>query len=290
MDNLEVIKHSDEFGDCEIIKSSQHDTQAKYSFIIAVKNGLSLLKRSLESIQNQEYKNFEVLICNDGSEEEGFDEYLANLVKEDSRFVIVRQENIGLTKSLIRISKIANGEYLLRQDADDVSTRNRLKVINSYVDQGYDLLFSRSTQVFDHGERIVPRNSIIQNISYEILKFGNVFIHGTFCCRREVLLNCNYDSDIYYAQDYDVFIRLLGNRKYKAGIISEPLYKLYMHSDQISTKNNFKQTEFARTSCVKHFGTDKYFIPGKHKFLSTILKIYREVVKYFYKEKLVVLK
>jgi hypothetical protein len=91
---------------------------------IPVYNAMPYLRESVESILNQTYENFELLIINDGSTDDSL-EYLRSI--HDRRLRLIHQENRGLTATLNRMLAEANSPWLVRQDADDVSFPRRLE-------------------------------------------------------------------------------------------------------------------------------------------------------------------
>ena len=98
----------------------------KISIIMSVFNNSKTLKRSIESILNQDYENFEFLIMNDCSNDSS-KEILKNFENKDSRIKIFHnKKNIGLTKSLNILIDNATGKLIARQDADDYSSKDRL--------------------------------------------------------------------------------------------------------------------------------------------------------------------
>ena len=97
----------------------------KVAVLMSVYNGEKYLREAINSILSQTFNDFEFLIINDGSTDG-----TADILKSytDSRIKIINNEkNIGLTKSLNKGLKIAKGEYIARQDADDISMPERLK-------------------------------------------------------------------------------------------------------------------------------------------------------------------
>ena len=97
-----------------------NSTNVKVSFLICVFNGERYLDKTLLSIKNQTYKNYEIIIVNDAST----DNSLSIIRKYNKIFhnykVINNNKNLGLTKSLNIGAKVAKGEWLARLDADDV--------------------------------------------------------------------------------------------------------------------------------------------------------------------------
>src|SRR5207248_4935406 len=90
------------------------------SVLLAVYNGDRHLEESLRSVLNQSFADLELIVVDDGSTDRTA-EILAAVQRVDPRVVVVRQENRGLTASLVRAVSVARGEYLARQDADDIS-------------------------------------------------------------------------------------------------------------------------------------------------------------------------
>ena len=98
----------------------------KVSVIMSVFNGENTLEESIESILNQTYSNLEFLIVDDQSDDKTY-QILENYKNKDSRIKVFKNnENIGLTKSLNILLKQSKGFYIARQDADDISTVDRL--------------------------------------------------------------------------------------------------------------------------------------------------------------------
>ena len=94
----------------------------RVSVLMSVWNGERYLRQAIESILNQTFRDFEFLIVNDGSTDGSRDIILSN----DNRIRLLDNEaNLGLTTSLNRGLELATGEYIARQDADDISLPER---------------------------------------------------------------------------------------------------------------------------------------------------------------------
>ena len=106
----------------------------KVTVLMSVYNGERYLHESIESILNQTFKDFGFLIINDGSTDNT--PKILKSYKDQRIKIISNKNNLGLTKSLNKGIKLAKGEYIARQDVDDVSLSERLekqvKFLNSY--------------------------------------------------------------------------------------------------------------------------------------------------------------
>src|ERR1700760_4658051 len=97
---------------------------------INVFNGMPWLSETLASILGQTYKDFRVLIMDDGSTD-GTSEYLDQI--HDERIEIIRQENQGMTTALNNTLDRIETPWLVRSDADDISFPDRLATIVEYI-------------------------------------------------------------------------------------------------------------------------------------------------------------
>ena len=96
------------------------------SVLLSVYNDEENIKKSIDSILTQSYKNIELLVIDDGSTDKTY-EIISNI--NDSRLKIFRnEENLGLTKCLNILIKKSQGQILARQDSDDISLQSRLQV------------------------------------------------------------------------------------------------------------------------------------------------------------------
>jgi glycosyltransferase involved in cell wall biosynthesis len=103
--------------------------KVKLSVIMSVHNGDTILKESIKSILKQSFKDLEFIIINDGSTsftDRVIKKFLK--VKKNNILYIRSRKNLGLPKMLNTGIEYSNGTYIARQDADDISFRNRMFV------------------------------------------------------------------------------------------------------------------------------------------------------------------
>ena len=97
----------------------------KISVLMAAHNQEQFIKKSIKSILNQSFKDFEFLILDDASKDKTLN-IIKKFQKEDKRIRLFRNEkNLGLTKSLIKLTRLARGEFIARMDSDDISLKSR---------------------------------------------------------------------------------------------------------------------------------------------------------------------
>jgi hypothetical protein len=223
----------------------------KTSIIMPVYNGGKYLAQAVESILNQTFKEFEFLIINDGSTD-GTATILGNY--PDPRIkVIDNGKNIGLTKSLNKGLEVSRGEYIARQDADDISDPYRIeKQVHLFEeDRSLGLVGSFFKIMDEHGRtlRTVTVPTEEEAIRQSILN-SNPFCHGAAVFRREAIERLGgYREFFKYAQDYDLWLRI--SEKYRVRNMGEVLYGWRKSEDSISDKKRVEQSQYAMVAITQ---------------------------------------
>jgi len=212
------------------------------SVIMSVYNGEGYLSESIESILNQSYSDFEFIIINDGSTDGSY-ELIKNFAKRDKRINIFNQNNIGLTKSLNKGLRLAEGTYIARQDVGDISLPDRLEAQKGYLDNNPNvILVGTSTDLIDENNQLIhtihqPTN--IRTIKKNLIKY-NCFSHGSMMFRKEEILELGgYREEIKYAQDYDLVLRI--SERYDLCNIDDVLYRYRMDRKAICVEKTVTQ-------------------------------------------------
>lgn len=186
----------------------------KITVLMAVLNGEKVLRRTIESVLNQTFQDFEFLIINDCSTDRTVD--VISSYKDGRIINHTNKENIGQINSLNKGLLRARGEYIARLDADDISFPDRLEKQYNFLKRHprYALVGSAGVMVDTNYKRI---GLVMRPTSYEgVLKrmfFGSPLIHVSILVNRKVLLSCNgYDSGFPLCADYDLWLRMISKR------------------------------------------------------------------------------
>ncbi len=97
------------------------------SILLSVYNSEKTIEESLNSLLNQTYKNIEILVIDDGSKDSSLEICKSYENKNKQIEVYENKNNIGLTKSLNKLLIRSRGELIARQDADDISSPERIE-------------------------------------------------------------------------------------------------------------------------------------------------------------------
>ena len=184
----------------------------KISVIMGVYNqwNVTALKNAVRSILDQTWEDFEFIIFDDGSHPDAA-KYIKGLADLDSRIRIIGgTENRGLAHSLNECIRYANGIYIARMDADDISLPMRLEKQYHFLEEHPSYAWCGcNTKLFDShgiwGMRIMPE--MPQREDY--LKYSP-YVHPSVMYRREI-----FDKESGYleseetlrCEDYEIFMR-----------------------------------------------------------------------------------
>jgi glycosyltransferase involved in cell wall biosynthesis len=195
------------------------------SVVMSVYNGEKHLTAAIESILNQGFKDFEFIIIDDGSTDRSA-AIIDNYAKNDGRIQLFHNEsNVGLTASLNKGIKMAQGEYIARQDADDISATDRLLKLVTYLEHHKDCVLVASNVIAINDEEEFERRYqySVKNLRQKLLR-GNHFTHGSVCFVKKMFLAVGgYREAFRYAQDYDLFARLA--ERHEIAYLPEYLYR-----------------------------------------------------------------
>ena len=198
------------------------------SILMGIYNCESTLIESIESIVNQTYKSWELIICDDGSIDNSLD--IARTYEDrykDKIRVISNQMNIGLAATLNNCLVYATGKYIARQDGDDISISDRLeKQVKFLESEDYYSILSSSMILFDENGEWGFLKVIEEPSKFDFIK-GSPFAHAPSMIRKDALLSIGgYDNKRYKlrVEDYDLWFRMY-EKGYLGYNIKEPLYK-----------------------------------------------------------------
>ena len=220
------------------------------SVVMSVYNGARHLRETIDSILAQADVSLEFIIVDDGSTDES-PQILAEYVGRDPRIKIIRQENQGLTRALIKGCAAAKGKYIARQDAGDVSLPGRLHRQLTFIGQHPDAaLVSCGTRfVGPNGEHLYDVVSEPEQAQARLLTLRLDTIHGpshhgsTLFPRSLYERVGGYRSSFYFAQDLDLWIRLAEQGTHY--VLPEMLYQAAVTVASISGLYRKEQVETA---------------------------------------------
>ncbi len=208
----------------------------KFSIVVPIYNVEKYLPQCIESVLAQTYKNFELILVNDGSTDTS-KEICENYQRKDSRIKLINKFNEGLPAARNTGINTAKGDYLMHLDGDDFWHRETLKNIYELIGKSkVDICFGNSRNDFYSENKVVEKifflTKEIENYSSEeLIRFfmnanHDIPIAAWHNAYRLDFLNENkirYDGTLTWGEDTDVFYNILD--KFKTySVIDFPFY------------------------------------------------------------------
>lgn len=198
-------------------------TDVKVSVLIPVYNGASFLKDTINSILNQSFTDFELILLNDASPDNS-EEIIKTFT--DSRIKYFHNEqNMGISASRNKLMDLAQGEYMVVMDDDDISLPHRLAEQVEFMDTHLEITMAGAwCELFS----TTPTKGIINKLKHRFYNLGwvwtqkndpewqdmfrcNPIMHTTSILRRHDIQkhHIRYNPDYSPAEDYDLCRQIL---------------------------------------------------------------------------------
>lgn len=213
------------------------------SVILPVYNSEKFLREAIESILNQSFRNFELIIINDGSSDNS--EAIIQSFS-DERIVYVRNEkNLGLIATLNRGIKMARASFIARMDNDDIALQNRLKKQFEYLVAHPEVavVATRLIIIDENGKESGYWNDDFETRTREEIATRmpklNCIGHPTVMMRKDIITRFGYDRRFRDSEDWGLWLTLLSNG-YHIDKIDETLLKYRVHEKGTTVLTNQK--------------------------------------------------
>ena len=183
------------------------------SVIMSVKNGADCLDKSIQSILNQSFADFEFIICDDGSTDSTKD-VLTKYMERDKRIKVLRnKQSQGLAYSLNRCIGASKSNILARQDADDWSDEKRLEIQYKFVMEHPEYAIVGTQWYNVSGDGHLKQSNVKALPSAKDQIKGGLFLHPTWMMRKDQIAKVGYYTANKYtkrSQDYHLSMKVLG--------------------------------------------------------------------------------
>ena len=186
------------------------------------------VKSSIESLLSQTYQNIEIIVFDDNSTDNTYEEILKI---QDKRLTVIRhQMNVGFVTGLINAIEKSSGEYIAIHGSGDISYPERLEKQYEVLASNDELgVVGCNVLNFDRN----PRGKIVKSVKRckadkvskkDLINGGNCFTHGEVMMKKKYYdLVGGYRKAFYYSQDRDLWLRLLDVCKF--GVVDQTLYE-----------------------------------------------------------------
>ncbi|MBM9538196.1 glycosyltransferase family 2 protein [Desulfobulbus alkaliphilus] len=201
--------------------------------IMPVHNGAQYLEEAIDSVLAQSFTDFELLIINDHSTDEsvdiisGYKDHRIRLINAPERLKLAGALNLGMRE--------AQGEFLARMDADDISLPKRLQTQLQFLQNHAELgLCGTWISYFPEKYKKIEQYPLSREEVYAFSLFHSPFAHPTVMMRRSWFTRYNlwYDVTYYPTEDFDLWSRAL--QHFPGANIPEVLLQYRIHPSSLT--------------------------------------------------------
>ena len=257
-----------------MLANNQLKNKPLVSVVMPAYNVEQYVESAVESILNQTFQDFELIIIDDGSIDATFS-ILQSFKKIDKRISLVRNKNnIGVSKSLNKGLKLAKGKYIIRMDADDWSYPERFELQIKLMQDNPSVVVSGSyIEVCDSNLRtkyVRKYNIDDYSIRKHLFRYSP-FAHPATIWQAKVIKEEEYNEAISVSQDYELYFRVGKIGKFLN--LAKSLLKLRMHEGSVSTNMSdlqSKNTILIRLNAVLMLGYNMSELDKLYNFLQEV--------------------
>ena len=236
----------------------------KISILMPAYNSENFISKSIASINNQSFSNYEMIIVDDGSND-STKEIIKMFCKKNSKIRLLSKSNSGITESLNYGLKFCVGKWIARLDADDLCQFDRLKKQFLLAESSNKLGLIGSDAIFinkydkDLFNYSYPSNH--EELKNNLLGGKNFFPHSSAFYSSELVSALGgYRCRAGMSEDWDLWLRIASKKEIIN--INEPLVKIRIHNDQVTQKNALNNAYDTRTIIIANFlNTKKKYDP-----------------------------
>jgi glycosyltransferase involved in cell wall biosynthesis len=194
--------------------------------------------KAIECALNQNYKNIEIVIGDDGSTD-GSDEIILQYANKFPKTIIpiISSKNLGINNNFNNILKQCKGKYIVFTSADDLLFENKIDVQVEYMEGNTDIaLCGHDVDWIDENGRHIFHEKYVSHFGSgpsEFIKLGPLFAFTSLMARLDSLPISGFDTNIKIVSDWKFQVDILWNEK-KYGYIDKKLASYRRHDGNLS--------------------------------------------------------
>ncbi len=237
----------------------------KISIIMGIYNCADTLSAAIDSILNQTYQNWELILCDDCSQDSTYSLAKQYLEKYPEKIKLLKNDvNKGLNHTLNRCLAVASGEYIARMDGDDISYPDRLEKEAAVLENNPDIAIVSTDMEFFDENGVWGRTHVNPVPTKRLFIKGTPFCHAACLVRKEAYMAVEGYSEekrLLRVEDYHLWVKMYA-KGYKGVNIKEILYQ--MRDDRSAQKRKkliyrFNEAYVMRYA-IKHLKLPFYWI------------------------------
>ncbi|WP_139827968.1 glycosyltransferase family 2 protein [Marivirga sericea] len=207
------------------------------SIVMPAYNAGAYIKDAIDSVLNQSFRHFELIIINDGSTDETHKIIMS--INDERIKYYKNKKNEGLFFTRNRGLSLSEGKYIAMLDSDDIAIQGKFQYQIDFLEKNPDIALLGSSAIiidengFETGEVYIQK---APSAAYpSIMLFNNYIIQSSIICKRKIIQKFGYRPEFPPAEDYDLWVRIA--KEYSIYSLQKPLIKYRVHSSSISHTN-----------------------------------------------------
>lgn len=232
----------------------------RITVIMGIYNCASTLVEALESLEAQTYKDFKVILCNDGSKDNTLEVAKGWASSHPNYIVIDNPHNLGLNATLNHCLEYADTEFVARMDGDDRSLPHRFEQEVAFLDNHPEYAIVSGPMLYFDEQGIFMRGKGKGEISKPDFIAGTPFCHAPCMVRREAYEKVGgytVDPKLLRVEDYHLWFKMYA-AGYKGYMLEDPIYEMRDDRDAFA-RRTFKSR--LNEAHVKHIGYKMIGLP-----------------------------
>ena len=255
------------------------------SIIVPIYNAEQYLRRCVDSILNQEYTDFELLLVNDGSTDASGD-ICEEYGDRDPRVIVIQKENTGVSDSRNRALDRARGKYLQFLDSDDWITPDATRLfVRAAEEYGCDMVISDFYRVV--GERLSPKGDIEEEgvltreeFAAHMMENPADFYYGVLwnkLYRRDIVEehNLRMDTDISWCEDFMFNLEYIRYAKVFYALHAPIYYYVKRKGSLASQGINISKTVKMKLNVFEYYNNFYKHVLEEEDYEKNRLQVYR---------------
>ena len=255
------------------------------SIIVPIYNAEQYLRRCVDSILNQEYTDYELLLVNDGSTDASGD-ICEEYGDRDPRVIVIQKENTGVSDSRNRALDRARGKYLQFLDSDDWITPDATRLfVRAAEEYGCDMVISDFYRVV--GERLSPKGDIEEEgvltreeFAAHMMENPADFYYGVLwnkLYRRDIVEehNLRMDTDISWCEDFMFNLEYIRYAKVFYALHAPIYYYVKRKGSLASQGINISKTVKMKLNVFEYYNNFYKHVLEEEDYEKNRLQVYR---------------
>lgn len=248
---------------------------ARISVLMGIYNCASTLVEALDSLYAQTYKDFKIILCDDGSADDTYRVAKAYATQHDNIVLIQNDRNRGLNYTLNHCLEYADTEYVARMDGDDISLPERFEKEIRFLDEHPEYAVVSAPMIYFDEKGDFRWGNGHGEVKAKDFVHGSPFCHAPCMGRTDVFKKVggySVDGKLLRVEDYHLWFKIYASG-YKLFMLNDYLYKMRDNQNALARRDWRNRRNEAY---VKHIGYKMIGLPWYYQIYTIV-----PILKYF---------